>query len=459
MKEKEGVKVIYKELSDNPFCSHGPTILFSTKNGKQFFGCSAIRNEQCFKLDFDVFEKNKEKILREPVKCITKYHEKVVLNQFYCLNCQKVVNPVDHKNHKTITIDQNHLAQPSLFLTQLDNDKFNAQYFFDDKTLKFFTAIFRQLKLKKIISIGSPRLHDYIRTQNFDSLLLDIDDRFQPYYPEKFCHFNIFNYHFFDGADGKNKLKEFLKDDHADERSSHCIFIDPPFAGRTELLSLTLKEISLLYTQINQKLLPIFWIFPYFNEAHIVKEMPEMTMLDYQVTYNNHSAFNKDYKGRKEGSPVRIFTNINESLKYPNFVHDQYKFCIDCHRYVANNNVHCKICEICPSKNGSEYFINLLGNKNIIFNIILGKYRHCDKCIKCVKPNYSHCDDCGRCVQKLNHDCKAYQIHQECWGCEQFGHVENYCKNLKKFKQKVGKCRVCALKHNLKKCQRKFSFI
>ena len=34
MKEKESVNVIIRDLSDNPQCPHGPTILFSYKNGK-----------------------------------------------------------------------------------------------------------------------------------------------------------------------------------------------------------------------------------------------------------------------------------------------------------------------------------------------------------------------------------------------------------------------------------------
>lgn len=449
MKEKESVSVIIRDLSENPHCPHGPTILFSYKNGMKFFGCSCWRNA-CFFLELDVFEKHKKAILNQndlKVKQISTDNEiQLKKESHFCFNCQKIFLPLKagpHENHTTKLIDKDFLAQPSLFLTQLDNDKFNAQYFFDDPTLKFIVSMFEDLQLSQIICIGTPRLHEFIRAHKngeIKSLLMDIDNRFQPFYPNEFCHFNMFNYHFMDGADGEAKLVDFLKSNHDDERSHHCIFVDPPFAARTELLTVTLKRISALYFSSNHKHMPIFWVFPYFNEAHICKEMPEMEMLDYQVTYRDHYAFNQEYKGRKEGSPVRIFTNIDQSLiKYPSFLNNLYRFCQQCLRHVALKNNHCFVCKVCPSKNGSEY-------------------RHCDECIKCVKPNYFHCYPCGRCVQKSNHNCIIYQSHQECWGCNEKGHVENYCSRLKQFKVKKGKCRICNEKHNLKICKNKFKY-
>jgi hypothetical protein len=251
----------------------------------------------------------------------------------------------------------------------------------------------------------------------------------------------MFNHHFFNGHEDEIKLEEFLKDDKGDERSHHCIFVDPPFAARTELLAITFRTISKIYFKQTRKAMPIFWVFPYFNESHVVKELPEMEMMDFQVTYTNHDAFNQEYKGRKEGSPVRIFTNVNLSLiKYPQSLSKAYRHCKLCQKFVALSNKHCTICKVCPSKNGSVY-------------------RHCDKCIKCVKPNYVHCENCGRCVQKSNHDCKIYQSHQECWGCHERGHVEKNCKKLKKFKIKIGKCRVCNEKHNLRNCKNKLKLL
>jgi hypothetical protein len=252
------------------------------------------------------------------------------------------------------------------------------------------------------------------------------------------------NYHFMRGNEDENKLREFMKDDNSDdERSSCCIFTDPPFGIRTELITQTIKSISSLYASINNtKLLPVFMIFPYFNEQHVRNEMPEMEMLDFQVTYMNHNAFSLNYNGRKEGSPVRIFTNIDSKLiKYP-ADYTNYRYCKACQRHVAKNNLHCAICNCCPSKNGSTY-------------------RHCEMCIKCVKPNYFHCSACGRCALKLNHDCKVFQQHQFCWMCEAKGHVELNCNFFKKFRNKKmnGKCKICSKAHNLMNCTLKWKFI
>lgn len=446
MREKESVDVIIRDLSENPHCQHGPTILFSFKNGKKFFGCSCWRNS-CFHLELDVFEKHKEEILNHRNVKLNEKTEEIQLieegNRYFCFKCQKItIEP--HKNHSTKLIDKDFLAQPSLHLTQLNDDKFNAQYFFDELTLKFIVSMFEELQLSQIICIGTPRLHDYIRTNKkgkIKSLLLDIDNRFQPFYPNEFCHFNMFNHHFMNGAEEEAKLANFLKSNHEDERSRHCIFVDPPFAARTELLTVTLKRISSLYFSSNHKHMPVFWVFPYFNESHIQKEMPEMEMLDYQVTYRDHYAFNQEYKGRKDGSPVRIFTNVDQRLiKYPSFLSSLYRYCQQCHRTVALKNIHCFICQVCPSKNGSEY-------------------RHCEDCMKCVKKAYVHCQRCGRCVQKSNHDCEVYQSHQECWMCNEKGHVENNCSRLEKFKVKKGKCRICNEQHNLKTCKYKFKYL
>lgn len=53
------------------------------------------------------------------------------------------------------------------------------------------------------------------------------------------------------------------------------------------------------------------WMFPYFMESQILNSLPDFNMLDYKVDYVNHSLFQDGPKGRKYGSPVRIFTNIS----------------------------------------------------------------------------------------------------------------------------------------------------
>ena len=53
---KSGVDVIIRDLSTNPKCIHGPTILFSVKNSdEKYFACSGERNLNCFYLQFDEF--------------------------------------------------------------------------------------------------------------------------------------------------------------------------------------------------------------------------------------------------------------------------------------------------------------------------------------------------------------------------------------------------------------------
>ncbi|CRL00580.1 CLUMA_CG013840, isoform A [Clunio marinus] len=462
--QKKGVEIPIQSLEFNPKCRHGPTILFSVKNSdKKYFSCSCQRDHECFYMDFNTFsKKNLNDICTDDNQLNGKkfnsaennktesfnvsYSELLALvpsQRTYCKTCEiftKIVSA--HKTHKYIEdISDKLLKEPSLFLPQLDNDTFNAQYFFDSKTLQFINKVFEDLKFQKIVCLGAPRLHDFFRSKEHHSvktILLDIDKRFKTFnYSEDFIHYNMLNHFFFDGMEDEEKLIKFLKDDDQ-IRSNICLFTDPPFAARTELLTWTIRQISNMYNKANcyHKVLPILWVFPYFNELHIKKEMPEMEMLDFQVTYMNHKAFREGFKGRKAGSPIRIFTNIEPKyIKYPENFKD-YRFCNSCKKFVSISNVHCNICKACPSKNGSTY-------------------RHCTICILCVKPNYIHCPKCNRCVPKVDHDCSTYQQHQTCWLCDQKGHVETFCRlNKNNKKGKLGKCFTCKIKkfHNVRNC-------
>lgn len=218
-----------------------------------------------------------------------------------------------------------------------------------------------------------------------------------------------------------------------------CLFTDPPFAARTEPLTETFKTLAKRYQKLNNhhKILPIFWVFPYFMENYVKKSMPEMEMIDYRVNYTNHKSYSEDSKDRKEGSPVRIFTNVNLNLiKFPSS-QKSYKFCKKCQKFVSASNKHCDVCKICPSKSGSTY-------------------THCKQCCLCVKPTFKHCFTCGRCTGK-DHSCKEFQKHQECWLCHKIGHhVEKKCPSIKKLKLKriPGHCLLCGVvkKHNLRDC-------
>lgn len=94
---------------------------------------------------------------------------------------------------------------------------------------------------------------------------------------------------------------------------SVALVMDPPFGGRVEPLADTVNAIVRDYQKFSEgsSKLPIFWVFPYFMEPHMVNSLPDFVMLDYKVDYDNHPLFTKDEKGRKYGSPVRIFTNVD----------------------------------------------------------------------------------------------------------------------------------------------------
>lgn len=64
--------------------------------------------------------------------------------------------------------------------------------------------------------------------------------------------------------------------------------------------------------------------------------------------------------GRNNGSPIRIFTNIDQSkISLP--VEENYRFCDECNRWVYSENVHCYKCNSCTSK--VKYWL-------VIWNII-----------------------------------------------------------------------------------------
>lgn len=308
--------------------------------------------------------------------------------------------------------------------------------------------------------MGAPRLHEFLK-ENFQkwkiqSILLDFDERFHMFYRSdvnaEFLHYNMFNNYFFGGEQARRRFEAFLR--HLSENDRCCLFTDPPFGCRTEVLAYTLDSISKLYKQVNnfQLILPIIWVFPYYMENYVQTSMPSMEMLDYKINYTNHTTYHAGEKGRKQGSPVRIYTNIPLHLiELP--ASEGYRFCVHCKRWVANENLHCSTCRKCPSKNGDTYV-------------------HCNLCAVCVKPNYKHCQNCGRCTQKLEHSCLNYQKNLTCAICRVKGHNEMNClewfkvcgKNMhemNKFKKKAMKLgkRICFIcfktGHNERYCEKR----
>ncbi|XP_060596629.1 rRNA N6-adenosine-methyltransferase ZCCHC4-like [Ruditapes philippinarum] len=150
--------------------------------------------------------------------------------------------------------------------------------------------------------------------------------------------------------------------------------------------------------------MPVFWFFPYFMEQRVVTPTSGYTMLDYKVDYDNHALF-KGEKGRKKGSPVRIFTNLPaKQIILP--ASEGYWYCEKCERYSSEENKHCKKCNTCPTKDGNTY-------------------THCDKCNRCVKPSRVHCDTCNICDLQ-DHKC-GQSVSKGCHICGDMGHKRREC--------------------------------
>jgi len=415
--EQSNIKLeLDSDISSHPMCKHGPTLLFSRNSGsienpKKFFACSAYRNRKAC----DFYQEHGEKInvarrnrLREAsknyikendfmdsYKQISKFKTKrneassetdappsdvnSVLMKF-CHDCSRIASTLCDK-HDTEDISIDKLKFPSKILKSKSLDKKEAQYFFSSATKKLFVKAITDLEFTHVLCIGCPSIFECLPENIFkNSLLLDIDPRFQNFYDTKrFLWYNFFNGHFFHGENSASIYRDFLV-----SCDNLLILIDPPFGTKTELISRsldrTLEQLSLFSISAKASLL---WVFPYFMERQICEFRKDLVMSDYRVTYEDHQQFGK--AGRKLGSPVRLFTSISLSkLHLP--PEEGYKYCVKCKIWVSNENNHCDQCGTCTSKDGRTYV-------------------HCSSCSRCVKPTYSHCVKCDRC--KLpQHQCQ-----------------------------------------------------
>ncbi|XP_013108293.2 rRNA N6-adenosine-methyltransferase ZCCHC4 [Stomoxys calcitrans] len=425
--KKLSVKCEEEEEGDiHPRCVHGPTVLFYYEDkGHQhgYYACSAHRDKKQCSFHVAVEDLTMKHLQR-------KYNDAAIIyrstrqkfqdispeeNKHFCLSCNVplISNDLDsHVGHDVKhNLSKRLLKNPTIFLPPLDNDKVQAQYFFDEKSLEFFENTLRDLKISKVICMGAPRLHAHLSNlwpNTIKSFLLDFDHRFYYFYnDQQFCWYNMCNNHFFDELQRQEFFK-FLKC-KSNERS--LIFTDPPFGCRTELIGNTLQKLTRLYNKLNElpyQPLPIFWIFPYFSGHYLQQVLPSLQMCDYKINYTNHDSYTDVGKSaRKQGSPVRLFTNVPlDLIKLP--IQELYKYCSKCERYTALENRHCDKCKSCPSKNGSTYV-------------------HCNQCGLCVKPNYVHCQNCRRCTQSEGHNCIEYQSKQRCFICRRLGHIEPRC--------------------------------
>ncbi|XP_029382318.1 rRNA N(6)-adenosine-methyltransferase ZCCHC4 isoform X2 [Echeneis naucrates] len=438
--ESLGIRVILPEGGKTaPCCPHGPTLLFEKVSkgggkGQRFYACSACRDRKdCSFFQWEDDKVSEARLLAREAKNQSKrpaftqeeycarYRTFASLpldEKKFCQDCQILLLPGEneaHYPHRCIAITAAQLRRPSMLLCPLDNKKKNAQYLFTERSSHFLLDTLAALGYRKVLCVGTPRLQELIKLRNLEkkhepvkSLLLDIDFRYAQFYSQdEFCHYNMFNHHFFVGEASSAVLQSFLSESDGEKV---VMVADPPFGGLVKPLANSFSLISQTWGKLQNSGsstsdMPMIWIFPYFFEARILECLPSLIMLDYQVDYDNHPLYKHGKTGRKQ-SPVRLFTNIcPRDIVLPK--EEGYRFCAVCQRYVSSANKHCSKCNACPSKDGREW-------------------KHCLACEKCVKPSWKHCQICGHCALP-DHPCGQGQRSEGCYNCGNLQHKQKSC--------------------------------
>uniref|UniRef100_K1PYR9 General transcription and DNA repair factor IIH helicase subunit XPD n=1 Tax=Magallana gigas TaxID=29159 RepID=K1PYR9_MAGGI len=352
-----------------PECAHGPALMFvrysGSDAGRRFFACSAFRDRK----DCSFFQWCDEKVSQEKLemrKVINKsmqpkyshrqYRERfqLVLKGIHknerqlCRTCGLFLLPDEEKEHEDHNIlnkiNKALLKLPSQLFTPLDNNKTYAQYLFSKKTVAFVLEQLKSLNKTHVICLGAPRIHEAIMNEEngmLKSYLLDLDFRYM-----QVC-----------GPENFSRYNMF----------NHHFF-----DGERSVKFLTKFLTGCSHDQVAM------------------------------VDYDNHTLFRGDVK--KHGSPVRIFTNIHPQ-KIKLSADEGYRFCAVCKRYSAKENIHCDVCDSCPTKYGATY-------------------RHCFKCDRCIKPSKEHCEVCRTCQLK-GHSCD--KPSQGCHICGALDHKRREC--------------------------------
>ncbi|KAI9558111.1 hypothetical protein GHT06_014864 [Daphnia sinensis] len=409
---RDSIQIAFDYSGERPACDHGPMLLFERQSmiGRRFFACSAYRDRKlcpAYILE-SVWEKERTKGKTTAIQSTTQLllrsnelnqirenivmsHDQKMKDKSFCHSCGEIfVTMGQHANHKiTAIVSNNLLDEPSKILDPLDHSKKEAQYFFSEDSIKVILGLLQDAKVSHILCISCPTIFEKLKKDSSKKcLMLDLDVRYRQFYnPEEYLLYNMFNHHFFDKSESVSVYEQFL----TEGKNNLALVMDPPFGGKVEVISHTLQTIDDEYRHLNGENateISKFWIFPYFMESQIVSHLPSFAMLDYKVEYKNHSQFQKGPQGRKQGSPVRIFTNVSlQKLKLP--AREGYKYCNICKKWISPENRHCMICNSCTSKDGRTYV-------------------HCDQCKRCVKPTWFHCLKCKRCALP-EHPCVLFQ--------------------------------------------------
>ncbi|XP_072233079.1 rRNA N6-adenosine-methyltransferase ZCCHC4 [Leuresthes tenuis] len=434
-----GIEVLLESVKTAPCCPHGPTLLFEKgskegQKGRRFYACSACRDRKdCSFFQWEDEKVSKARLLAREAENLSKKHlftHQEYFKRFqqfaslpldkkkFCQDCQILLMPAEHSAHsahRTTAITVAQLRRPSILLRPLNNKKNNAQYLFSNRSANFLLDTLAGLGYMKVLCVGTPRLQELIKLRNLEqkheqmrSLLLDIDFRYAQFYSQdEFCHYNMFNHHFFGEEASSAVLSAFVSELDGEKV---VMVADPPFGGLVKPLANSFSLISQTWKKLQNSGdsnvdMPMIWIFPYFFEPRILECLPSFTMLDYQVDYDNHPLYKHGKTGRRQ-SPVRLFTNISpKDVVLPKA--EGYRFCSVCERYMWSQNKHCAKCNLCPSKDGREW-------------------KHCSTCKKCVKPSWKHCHICGHCALP-DHPCGLSQGKEGCFNCGSLEHKSRSC--------------------------------
>lgn len=234
--------MIANDPGDHPHCErHGPALLFREtfddgRPAHQFYGCSANRDrkqcrvrESAAELDASAEDDRARSVafeerLQQNAALFAQIQSLPATDRAYCAQCGRLVPAsaiAEHAQHIGLvrTISDHQLGSPTRLLAPLSNDSREAQYFFADTTLLTIERILLAARIRRVVCIGAPRLHEYVREHSerlggCTSVLLDLDDRLEQFYGRhEFFRFNMFNGWWVDGTKRGEEFDAFLRGD------------------------------------------------------------------------------------------------------------------------------------------------------------------------------------------------------------------------------------------------------